>query len=81
MAKMSKKITLASARRKIATSPGVRPNYSLSLADILGPCSKLSTMFLQGATRKAQRENSQKYNFSENWKSFQNASENTSLVL
>ena len=28
-----------------------------------GPCSKLSTMFLQGATRKAQRENSPKYNF------------------
>ena len=35
VAKTSKKITVASARRKIATSPGVRPNYSLSLADIL----------------------------------------------
>ena len=35
VAKPTKKITVASARRKIATSPGVRPNYSLSLADIL----------------------------------------------
>ena len=26
----------------------------------LGPCSKLSTMFLQGATRKAKHENAQK---------------------
>ena len=35
VSKTQKKITVASARRKIATSPGVRPNYSLSLADIL----------------------------------------------